>query len=115
MIAAFRRCSGQSLVETVAAFPALILCALIALQALACGAAWVQADNAAHAAALAARTGGAAERAARASLPGWRRNRVKVVSRAGTVHVWLTPRAFLPPLASLVKAHASARYSEASR
>lgn len=104
--------SGQSLVETVAAIPVLLLCALIGLQGLAYGAAWVQADSAAHAAAIAAQTGGNADRAARSALPGWSRGKVRVRHRSGRVDVWLSPRAFLPPLAVLGRAHATARFAK---
>lgn len=106
---------GQSLVETVAALPVLMLCALAGLQALASGAAWIQADNAAHAAAVAAQTGGRAEAAARESLPGWSRGRVKVRQRGGRVDVWLTPRSFLPGMARVLRAHGVAGDPGAAR
>ena len=107
--------TGQALVETMAAIPVLLICALLGMQGLAAGVAWLQADNAAHAAALAAQTGGDASRAARSALPGWSRGRVRVRNQGARVDVWLTPRALVPPLAPLLRAHGSARYLAATR
>lgn len=62
---------GQASVELVAAIPALLLAALIALQLLLAGYALTLADGAAEAGALALASGGSATGAARAGLPGW--------------------------------------------
>lgn len=99
---------GQALVELVAIAPLVLLCALLGLQALAAGAAYVYADNAAHAAALAGQLGGDADAAARAALPGWSRGRVGVVDRDGRLTVTVRPRALVPPLAKLLTARANA-------
>ncbi|MBI5310402.1 MAG: hypothetical protein HZB14_05165 [Actinobacteria bacterium] len=106
---------GQALVETVASVPVLIVCAMLGMQGLAAGAAWLQADNAAHSAALAAQSGGDASRAARAALPGWSRGRVSVSARHGRIDVWLTPRALFPPLAGALRAHGLSRYTPVAR
>lgn len=103
-----RREHGQALVELVATAPLVLLCALLSLQALAAGAAYVYADNAAHVAALAGQLGGDTAAAARAALPGWSRGRVRVAERDGRVTVTVRPRALVPPLARLLTARASA-------
>jgi Flp pilus assembly protein TadG len=88
---AWRREDGQATVELVAAVPALLLAALIALQLLAAGYAMTLADGAAEAGALALAEGGSAADAARAALPGWAEDNV-VVSVAGEeVSVRLRP------------------------
>ena len=61
---------GQATVELVAALPALLLAALVALQLLAAGYALTLADGAAEAGALALASGGSAAEAAREALPG---------------------------------------------
>lgn len=106
---------GQAAIETLAALPVLIVCVLVALQGLATGAAWLQADNAAHAAALAAQTGGDGSLAARMALPGWSRGRVRVRERRGRVDVWLTPRALMPPLAPMLRVRGSASFTNGRR
>jgi len=83
--------SGQSTVELVAALPALLLAALVALQMLAAGYALTLADGAAEAGALALAGGGSARQAARAALPGWAEDRVSVVVEGGEVTVRLRP------------------------
>jgi hypothetical protein len=83
--------SGQATVELVAAVPALLLAALVALQLLAAGYAMTLADGAAEAGALALAGGGSAKRAARAALPGWAEDRVSVVVEGGEVTVRLRP------------------------
>lgn len=108
VFSAGRRERGQALVELVATAPLVLLCALLGLQALAAGAAYVYADNAAHAAALAGQLGGDRVGGARAALPGWSRGRVGVVERGGRVTVTVRPRALVPPLAELLTAHATA-------
>lgn len=82
---------GQATVELVAALPALLLAALVALQLLAAGYAVTLADGAAEAGALALASGGSAADAARAALPGWAENDVSVEVEGGTVSVRLRP------------------------
>lgn len=101
---------GQALVELIATAPLVILFGLLCCQALAAGSAYVCADNAAHAAALAQQLGEDGRQAARDSLPGWSRGGVRVRSGSGTVEVWLKPRAILPPLSKLMTVHARAFY-----
>ena len=82
---------GQATVELVAALPALLLAALVALQLLAAGYALTLADGAAEAGALALASGGSAAEAARAALPGWAEDDVAVEVEGGTVSVRLRP------------------------
>lgn len=82
---------GQASVELVAALPALLLAALVALQLLAAGYALTLADGAAEAGALALASGGSAGGAARAALPGWAAEDVAVVVEGGRVTVRLRP------------------------
>src|SRR5215203_2100274 len=80
---------GQATVELVAALPALLLSALVALQLLAAGYAITLADGAAEAGALALASGGSAPEAARAALPGWAKENVSVTVEDGSVSVRL--------------------------
>lgn len=106
------RCErGQSSVEVVAMAPIVLLCGLIGLQALVAGANYVVAGNAAHAGALAGQLGRNADRAARASTPGWSTGSIEVTDRGRVVNVRLKPRAVIPPLAGLLAVRASARYT----
>jgi hypothetical protein len=82
---------GQATVELVAALPALLLAALVALQLLAAGYAMTLADGAAEAGALALASGGSARGAARAALPGWAEDDVAVEVEGGRVSVRLRP------------------------
>ena len=82
---------GQASVELVAALPALLLAALVALQMLAAGYALTLADGAAEAGALALASGRSAPDAARGALPGWARDDVSVSVRGGRVTVRLRP------------------------
>lgn len=82
---------GQATVELVAALPALLLAALVALQLLAAGYALTLADGAAEAGALALASGGSATEAARESLPGWAADDVAVSVEGGEVLVRLRP------------------------
>ena len=82
---------GQATVELVAALPALLLAALVALQLLAAGYALTLADGAAEAGALALASGGSAAEAAREALPGWAREDVAVAVRGREVSVRLRP------------------------
>lgn len=82
---------GQATVELVAALPALLLAALVALQLLAAGYALTLADGAAEAGALALASGGSAAEAAREALPGWAEDDVSVSVEGGRVSVRLRP------------------------
>jgi hypothetical protein len=82
---------GQASVELVAALPALLLCALIALQLLAAGYALTLADGAAEAGALAIASGRPAAAAARAALPDWAADEVAVAVAGGRVTVRVRP------------------------
>ncbi|HEU5252209.1 MAG TPA: hypothetical protein VFU16_02650 [Solirubrobacterales bacterium] len=82
---------GQATVELVAALPALLLSALVALQLLAAGYAMTLADGAAEAGALALASGGPAGEAARGALPGWAEDGVSVRVDGGEVTVRLRP------------------------
>jgi Flp pilus assembly protein TadG len=82
---------GQASVEMVAALPALLLAALVALQLLAAGYALTLADGAAEAGALALASGGSAADAAREALPGWARSDVSVEVDGDRVSVRLQP------------------------
>jgi hypothetical protein len=102
---------GQSTVELVAALPALLLAALIALQLLAAGYALALADGAAEAGALALAGGRPAKEAARAALPGWAEERVQVAIEGQEVSVRLRPPSPLPAVAEglVVSSSAAAR------
>jgi hypothetical protein len=82
---------GQASVELVAAVPALLLAALIALQLLLAGYALTLADGAAEAGALALASGGSAGGAVRAGLPGWAEDDVDVAVERDRVTVRLRP------------------------
>lgn len=102
---------GQASVELVAALPALLLAAIVALQLLAAGYAMTLADGAAEAGALALVSGGSAAEAARGALPGWAAEDVAVAVEGGTVTVRLLPPSPLRSLADrlAVTSSASAR------
>jgi hypothetical protein len=100
--------SGQAAVELVAALPALLLAALLALQMLAAGYALTLADGAAEAGALALAAGRPAAAAARAALPGWAKGEVEVSVRGGEVSVRLRPPSPLPALAERLAVTSSA-------
>jgi hypothetical protein len=102
---------GQAAVELVAALPALLLAALVALQLLVAGYALTLADGAAEAGALALASGGSAADAARAALPGWAEDDVAVTVQGGTVTVLLRPPSPLSAVADrlAVTSTASAR------
>jgi hypothetical protein len=82
---------GQATVELVAALPALLLAALVALQLLLAGYAITLADGAAEAGALALTSGGPAAEAAREALPGWAEDDISVAVEGGEVSVRLRP------------------------
>jgi hypothetical protein len=99
---------GQATVELVAALPALLLTALVALQLLAAGYAMTLADGAAEAGALALASGGSAAEAARAALPGWAEDDVSVAVEGGEVSVRLRPPSPLRVLAERLEVTSSA-------
>lgn len=90
---------GQATVELIAALPALLLAALIALQLLVAGYALTLADGAAEAGALALAAGKPARSAARMALPGWAEDGVDVAVSGGEVTVRLRPPSPLPAIA----------------
>jgi hypothetical protein len=102
---------GQASIELVAALPALLLAALVALQLLAAGYALTLADGAAEAGALALASGSSAAEAARGALPGWAKDDVAVSVQGGTVTVRLRPPSPLRAIADhlAVSSSASAR------
>lgn len=102
---------GQATVELVAALPALLFAALVALQLLAAGYAMTLADGAAEAGALALASGGSAAEAAREALPGWARDDVSVGVEGGTVTVRVRPPSPIRAVAErlAVSSSASAR------
>jgi hypothetical protein len=92
---------GQASLELLAGVPALLLAGLISLQLLATVYTLHLADGAAEAGALALAGGGSAEPAARAALPGWAADRVRVSAVGGRVEVAVRPPA---PLAGIAEA-----------
>lgn len=102
---------GQATVELVAALPALLLAAAVALQLVVAGYAITLADGAAEAGALALASGGSAAKAAREALPGWAKDDVSVAVEGGTVSVRLRPPSPIAAVADrlAVSSSASAR------
>ena len=82
---------GQASIEVVAALPALLLAAIVALQLLATGYALTLADGAAEAGAMALAAGKPAGPAVRGALPGWARGRSDVDVDGGRLTVRLQP------------------------
>jgi hypothetical protein len=99
---------GQASVELVAALPALLLTALLALQLLATGYAMTLADGAAEAGALALAAGEPATAAVRDALPGWADDEVDVNVSGGRVTVRLAPPSPLPAVADRLAVTSSA-------
>jgi uncharacterized protein (UPF0333 family) len=99
---------GQASVELLAAIPALLLAALVAAQLLVTAYTLHLADGAAEAGALALAAGAEAEPAARASLPGWARDRISVSAAGGRVEVTVRPPAPLAGLAAALEITSSA-------
>lgn len=99
---------GQATVELVAALPALLLAAAVALQLLVAGQALTLADGAAEAGALALAGGGEPERAAREALPGWAEDDVEVVVASGRVTVRMRPPSPLAAVAERLTVTSSA-------
>lgn len=100
--------AGQATVELVAAIPALLLAALLALQLLVAGYALTLADGAAEAGALALAAGRPAKDAARNALPGWAEGDAEVSVRGGEVTVRLVPPSPFPPVADRLAVTSSA-------
>jgi len=92
---------GQASVELIAALPLLLLTGMVSLQLLAAGYALSLADGAAEAAALARAAGRSAPGAARAALPGWARDRVRVTVGDRAISIRLRPPS---PFASVADA-----------
>lgn len=99
---------GQSTVELVAALPALLLSALLALQLLAAGYTLTLADGAAEAGALALATGQPAAVAARGALPDWAEDEVAVSVQGGQITVRLQPPSLLSAIADRLTVSSSA-------
>jgi hypothetical protein len=99
---------GQATVELVAALPALLLAALVALQFLVVGYAMTLADGAAEAGALALASGEPAADAARGALPGWAADDVTVAVEGGEVSVRVRPPSPLEALADRLAVSSSA-------
>lgn len=99
---------GQATVELIAALPALLLAALVALQLLVAGYALTLADGAAEAGALALASGGSAAEAARAALPGWAKDDVAVAVEEGEVSVRLRPPSPIDALSDRLTVSSSA-------
>ena len=106
--------SGQSLVEVVALAPVVLLCGLLGMQALAAGATYLYADNAAHSGALAAELGENANSAARRALPRWAAGAVDVKRSSGAVRVTVAPRSVFPGLDRLLRVRSSASFVAAT-
>ncbi len=100
---------GQSTVELVAALPALLLAALVALQLLAAGYAMTLADGAAEAGALALAAGKPAAEAARDAVPGWAKGDVHVAVQGGRVTVHVRPLSPIPSLSHRLAVTSSAQ------
>jgi hypothetical protein len=104
---------GQASVELIAAIPALMLAALVALQLLVTGYALTLADGAAEAGALALAAGEPAKEAAREALPGWADAEVSV--HGGEVSVRLRPPSPLGAVADSLAVSSSAVARPSSR
>jgi hypothetical protein len=100
--------AGQASVELVAALPALLLVALVALQLLAAGYTLTLVDGAAEAGALALASGRPAAAAARDALPGWAGSAADVEVRGGRVSVSLRPPSIVPGLGARLAVHGEA-------
>jgi hypothetical protein len=100
--------AGQAAVELVALLPLLVAVALGLLQALAAGVASELAGHAAQNGAIAIAEGRDGAAAARRSLPGWARSRVRVEVQRTRVRVQVTPPSLLPGMAGRLTATASA-------
>lgn len=107
-----RSSSGQATVEVVAIMPLLLLGGAAAFEFLAAGAAHELAGHAAEAAAVALVQGGDPRDAARRSVPGWARDRMRVEIAGSRVLIHLAPPAPSRGLADLLEAEARADAGE---
>jgi hypothetical protein len=107
-MAVHRREGGQASVELVALLPLAALVALALGQLLAAGSARELAGNAAEAGAAALLQGSDPTAAARATLPGWSRERTTVHVAGRRVEVHVRPRTVVPLLAERLEASATA-------
>src|SRR5256885_5320244 len=98
---------GQATVELIAAVPALLLAAFVALQLLAAGYSLTLADGAAEAGAMALAAGRPAVPAVREALPGWARDRVAVDVHGGRLTVRLRPPSPIGALARRLELRSS--------
>lgn len=87
----FRDEAGQASIELVACLPALLLAGLLCLQLLVAGYTMTVADGAAEAGALALAADRSPEDAARAALPGWAQDQVRIEVKAGRISVSVRP------------------------
>ena len=94
------RDNGQASVELVAVLPALLLCALVAVQLAVVGYGLWSSATAARAGARAAYVSGGAERAARSAVPRALRRDARV-REAGAVAVSVRPPSLVPGLRPL--------------
>ena len=99
---------GQATVEVAAVLPLVAVVALAAGQLLAAGAAEELAGHAAEAGAVALSQGREPAGAARAGLPGWARDRVRVSVDGTVVRVRIAPRSLFPGASALLVADARA-------
>jgi hypothetical protein len=86
-----RGSEGQASVELAGGVAAVLLLALVGFQLLAVGYGTVMADHAAEAAALSLVNGSDPARAARAAVPGWPKDLLRVRSAHDRVEVTLLP------------------------
>lgn len=106
--ARWRRESGQASVELVACIPALLLAGLLGLQLLVTGYTLTLADGAAEAAALALAADRSPEDAARAALPGWAEDGVRIEVDGGRVEVNVRPPSPLAAVGERLEVSSSA-------
>ncbi len=106
---------GQATVELVAALPAILAAALIALQLALAGYSVTLADGAAEAGALALSADRPVEAAVRAALPRWAEDATNVTVAGGRVTVTLRPPSPLPLAAEHLAVTSSAFARRASR
>jgi hypothetical protein len=106
---------GQASVELIAAIPALVLAALVALQLLVTGYALTLADGAAEAGAFALAAGEPAKQAVREALPGWADADAEVSVHGGEVSVRLRPPSPLGAVADSLAVTSSAAARQSNR
>lgn len=99
---------GQAAVELVALLPLVVAVALAILQALAAGIAVELAGHAAQSGAVAIAEGRDGRAAARAALPGWARERLRIEVAGTRVRVRVTPPSLVPGAGARLAASATA-------